>query len=69
MTLDLKSLLESIRKRTTQGGETALICAAYEGHIDCVRLLVEAGADKNAKSNVRACHSFPSVYVSALQNS
>jgi hypothetical protein len=28
---------------------TALILAAQKGHADCVRLLTEAGADKNAK--------------------
>ena len=33
---------------------TALIRAAEEGHADCVRLLLDAGADKNAKDNVRA---------------
>ena len=33
---------------------TALICAAVSGRTDCARLLLDAGADKNAKSNVRA---------------
>ena len=37
----------------TQFGRTALICAAAEGHIDCVRLLVESGADAKATDNVR----------------
>ena len=32
---------------------TALIWAASFGHTDCVRLLVEGGADKNAKNSVR----------------
>ena len=36
-----------------QGGLTALMCAAEDGHTDCVRLLLRAGADKEAKSNVR----------------
>ncbi len=37
-----------------QRGNTALICAAENGHADCARLLLDAGADKNAKTNVRA---------------
>ena len=32
---------------------TALSCAAGSGHIDCVRLLIEAGADKESMSFVR----------------
>jgi ankyrin repeat protein len=30
-----------------------LIHAAREGHADCVRLLLDAGADKNAQDTVR----------------
>ena len=37
----------------TQCGETALIAAAEWGRTDCVRLLLESGADKNARNNVR----------------
>ena len=33
----------------TQKEFTALILAAQKGHTDCVRLLVEAGAEKQAK--------------------
>ena len=40
--------------RRSQGGSTALICAAIKGRADCVRLLLDAGADKNAKDLVRA---------------
>ena len=36
----------------TQRGTTALIVAAQEGRTDCVRLLLDAGADKNALSEV-----------------
>ncbi len=37
----------------SQGGYTALMYAAYSGHVDCVRLLIDAGADKDATTNVR----------------
>ena len=33
---------------------TALIRAAQAGHADCVRLLLDVGADKDAKEYVRA---------------
>ena len=36
-----------------QDGETALICAASQGHAKCALLLLDAGADKNAKDKVR----------------
>jgi hypothetical protein len=35
-----------------QDGSTALICAAEYGHVECARLLLDAGADQNAKSKV-----------------
>ncbi len=37
-----------------QDGRTALILAARWGHADCARLLLDAGADKEVKSDVRA---------------
>jgi hypothetical protein len=37
----------------SQKGWTALIWAAWHGHADCVRLLIDAGADKEAKTSVR----------------
>ncbi len=37
-----------------QDGYTALIWAAHNGRADCVRLLLDAGAEKNATNNVRA---------------
>ena len=37
-----------------QGGRTALIGTAASGHADCARLLLDAGADTNAKNPVRA---------------
>ena len=39
----------------SQNGHTALMCAAESGHVDCARLLLDAGADMNAKDVVRAC--------------
>ncbi len=42
-----------------QGGNTALICAAAEGYADCARLLVDAGADMNAKDKVSAVSAAP----------
>ncbi len=36
-----------------QFGYTPLICAASEGHTDCVRLLLENGAGTSAQTNVR----------------
>ena len=38
----------------TQNGFTALMRAAQEGHIDCVKALLEAGADKEAVDLVRS---------------
>lgn len=37
-----------------QKGNTALMVAAWEGRMDCVRLLLEAGAKKEAKNQVRS---------------
>ena len=37
-----------------QYGRTALIFATENGHAECVRLLLNYGADKNAKNNVRS---------------
>jgi ankyrin repeat protein len=38
-----------------QDGFTALICAVTDGHADCVRLLLDAGANKKVKNKVRDC--------------
>ncbi len=37
----------------SQWEETALILAAENGHADCVRLLIDAGADKDTADDVR----------------
>ena len=36
-----------------QTGWTALLWAGWNGHEDCARLLLDAGADKEAKASVR----------------
>ena len=36
-----------------QNGNTALMTAAFEGHVECVRALVQAGADLTLANNVR----------------
>ena len=36
-----------------QNGATPLHTAAFSGHLECVRLLLERGADKEAKTKVR----------------
>ncbi len=36
-----------------QDGKTALIVAAKEGYADCVRLLLDAGADAEVEDDVR----------------
>ncbi len=52
----------------TQEHNTSIIHAASGCHLDCVRLLVESGADKDAKNEVRHpfsfyAYSFDSVFV------
>jgi hypothetical protein len=39
-----------------QRGETPLHYAAYKGHVACAALLVERGANKNTKDEVRWLH-------------
>ena len=41
-----------------QHGFTALIWAAERGRAECVRLLIDAGTDKEAKTHVRAGRCF-----------
>ncbi len=53
-----KHVLNLIRGRECldaklQFERTALICAFANGHADCVRLLLEAGADMENKDNMR----------------
>ena len=41
-------------ERTARSGRTALICACANGHIEAARLLVEKGADLDAKDESAA---------------
>ena len=52
----------------SQEGWTALIEAATEGHVECVRLLIEAGTNKEAKDHVRIgyCFSWKTSRVSLI---
>ena len=43
-----------MRDRTLQDGDTALIVAARDGEAEAVALLLDRGADLEAKDNVRA---------------
>jgi hypothetical protein len=45
----------------TQNGSSSLMWAAACGHAVCVRLLLDAGADKEAKNNVRMQYSASAV--------
>ena len=42
-----------------QSEDTALIRAAVHGRTDCVRILIDVGADKESKNNVR----IPCIYA------
>ena len=44
-----------------QDGTTALIMASGHGHKDCVQVLLESGADKNVKADVRVVDASTSV--------
>ena len=46
----------------TQEKNTAILLAASGGHTDCVRVLVEGGANKEAKDCVRANTPFSHIF-------
>jgi hypothetical protein len=46
-----------------QGGSTALMWAVLAGHVDCVRLLLGAGADKEAKDKVCVTRSLRLLFL------
>ena len=49
----VKLLLRRIFMSKSQHGCTALMYAAFQGHSDCVSVLIELGADVNATDSVR----------------
>ncbi len=50
--------------KLAQNGWTALVYAGFRGRADCMRLLLDAGADKETKDAVRGCiAAFSSVCV------
>ena len=49
---------ERLRRRCAQNEWTALIHAGYSGNVDCVQMLLDAGANKNAKDDVRDVDPF-----------
>jgi hypothetical protein len=61
----LVALLRAVA-HNAQYGSVALMYAAREGHADCVRLLIDAGADKDASNNVRR-RSLPSTCFFSLR--
>ncbi len=52
-----------------QFGDTSLTCAADFGKLDCARLLLEAGADTEAKDSVRDLCSSIRVFVDGIGES
>jgi hypothetical protein len=47
----------------SQHGNTALICTALQDQLDCARLLIDAGADKEARNDVRIDRCFTGRYL------
>ena len=45
----------------SQDGNTALICAATNGHLDVVNLLLDRGANREAANNVIILHDIDGV--------
>jgi hypothetical protein len=57
---------ESLDIRHMQRGYSALMCATDAALVGCVQLLLDAGADKDAKANVRFNQVFYSIFVSLV---
>jgi hypothetical protein len=53
----------------SQSGNTALIWAAVYGRAECVRLLIDAGADKEVKDVVRIGRPFAAAFFDLHQQS
>jgi len=68
--LDANASVNVVRGGSSIGsGETALIAASEGGHVDCVLLLLEAGASLEAKSKVGTAlmHAIEGGHVSILE--
>jgi hypothetical protein len=50
----------------SQDGSTALMRAVDDGHAECVRLLIDAGADKDAMNMVRVSRCSLSFHICFL---
>jgi hypothetical protein len=50
----------------SQDRDTALMRAAVHGHVDCARLLIDSGADKEAKNNVHHLSLLLGLWMSQL---
>jgi hypothetical protein len=50
---DVGGIFENGGEFESQDSYSVLVCSASEGHAECVRLLIDAGADKDAKCDVR----------------
>ncbi len=59
-------IFENNSNTHAQSGKTALVVAAQRGHFDCVRLLLDAGADANVKNKVRVLFCIVAVRVLCL---
>jgi ankyrin repeat protein len=53
---------------SSQDGNTALKFAAEEGHTDCVRLLLECGADIDVENKVRGGVELESFLLRMISN-
>jgi hypothetical protein len=51
--LSLRRCAHALRSAASQGGNTPLLLAAHKGHLEVARLLLEHGAEKEAKDEVR----------------
>ncbi len=55
--------MEDHSHKLVQFEYTALTWATSSGHASCVRLLLDAGVDKEAETKVRVCHCVTAVLL------